>query len=33
MGLSDSYPDVLDDALSIVWAREWWRRAEDASRN
>ena len=26
MGLSDTKADILDDRLSIVWAREWWRR-------
>lgn len=25
-GLSDTKADILDDRLSIVWAREWWRR-------
>lgn len=26
LGLSDSYADVLDETLSIVWGRErrWW---------
>lgn len=23
---SDTYADVVDDTLSIVWGREWWRR-------
>lgn len=27
MGLSDTKADILDHTLSIVWAREWWRRA------
>ena len=26
MGLSDTKADILDDQLSVVWAREWWRR-------
>lgn len=26
MGLSDTKGDILDETLSIVWAREWWRR-------
>ena len=26
MGLSDTRADILDDTLSIVWGREWWRR-------
>ncbi len=26
-GLSDTKADILDDALSIVWGREWWRRS------
>ena len=26
MGLSDTKADIVDDTLSIVWAREWWRR-------
>ena len=26
MGLSDTKADILDNRLSIVWAREWWRR-------
>ncbi len=26
MGLSDTKADILDQTLSIVWAREWWRR-------
>lgn len=26
MGLSDTKADILDDRLSIVWAREWWWR-------
>ena len=26
MGLSDTKADILDDGLSIVWARDWgWR--------
>ena len=31
MGLSDTKADVLDDSLSIVWAREWWRRSSALS--
>ena len=27
MGLSDTKADVIDQTLSIVWGREWWRRA------
>ena len=27
MGLSDTKADILDQTLSIVWAREWWRRS------
>jgi len=26
LGLSDTKADVIDERLSIVWAREWWRR-------
>jgi len=26
MGLGGTKADVLDDRLSVVWAREWWRR-------
>lgn len=26
VGLSDTKADILDDRLSIVWAREWARR-------
>lgn len=26
LGLSDTYADVVDDGISIVWAREWSRR-------
>ena len=26
MGFSDTKADLLDETLSIVWAREWWRR-------
>ncbi len=25
-GLSDTKADILDERLSIVWGREWWRR-------
>lgn len=27
IGLSDTKADILDDRLSIVWAREWRRRS------
>ena len=27
MGLSDTKADILDQTLSIVWGREWWRRS------
>lgn len=26
-GLSDTKADVLDETLSVVWRREWWRRS------
>lgn len=26
MGLSDTRADLLDETISIMWAREWWRR-------
>ncbi len=26
-GLSDTKADILDQTLSIVWGREWWRRS------
>ena len=28
MGLSDTKADLLDDMVSIVWGREWWRRLQ-----
>ena len=31
MGLSDTKADILDATLSIVWAREWWRRSSPPS--
>ena len=35
IGLSDTRADILDETLSIVWGREleWWRRADDLSRD
>ncbi len=27
MGFRDTFADVLDDRLSIVWGRAWWRWA------
>ena len=30
MGLSDTKADIIDNSLSIVWAREWWRRASSS---
>lgn len=30
-GLSDTKADVIDDTVSVVWAREWGRRRVDAS--
>ncbi len=30
LGLSDTKADVIDEGVSIVWGREWWRRATDA---
>ena len=26
MGFSDTKADIVDETMSIVWAREWWRR-------
>jgi len=26
LGLSDTYADVLDSTLSIVWGRQWGQR-------
>ncbi len=27
LGLSDTKADILPATLSVVWAREWWRRS------
>lgn len=32
MGLSDTKADVINETLSIVWAREWSRRWADRAR-
>jgi hypothetical protein len=31
IGLSDTKADIIDPTLSIVWAREWWRRSSPSA--